>query len=70
VIPQVFKYRWTYATNPNGSQCCDYFTTEDIETLQLIRERHHRDDHSGIIAHILSQYEMKVESGLNTKVQA
>jgi hypothetical protein len=44
--------------------------TEDIETLELIRERHGRDDHTGIIAHILSQYEMKVESGLNTKVQA
>jgi hypothetical protein len=43
---------------------------EDIETLQLIKERHHRDDHTGIIAHILSQYEMKVESNLNTKVQA
>ena len=43
---------------------------EDVETLQLIQQRHHRDDHTGIIAHILSQYEMKVESGLNTKVQA
>lgn len=43
---------------------------EDVETLQLIQQRHHRDDHTGIIAHILSQYEMKVDSGLNTKVQA
>ena len=43
---------------------------EDVETLQLIQQRHHRDDHTGIIAHILSQYEMKAESGLNTKVQA
>lgn len=43
---------------------------EDIETLELIQERHGRDDHSGIIAHILSQYEMKVEQDLNTKVQA
>ena len=43
---------------------------EDVETLQLIQERHSRDDHTGIIAHILSQYEMKAESGLNTKVQA
>ena len=43
---------------------------EDIETLELIQERHSRDDHTGIIAHILSQYEMKVDSGLNTKVQA
>jgi hypothetical protein len=43
---------------------------EDVETLQLIQQRHSRDDHTGIIAHILSQYEMKVDSGLNTKVQA
>jgi len=43
---------------------------EDVETLQLIQHRHSRDDHTGIIAHILSQYEMKAESGLNTKVQA
>jgi hypothetical protein len=43
---------------------------EDVETLQLIQQRHNRDDHTGIIAHILSQYEMKADSGLNTKVQA
>jgi hypothetical protein len=43
---------------------------EDVETLQLIQERHSCDDQTGIIAHILSQYEMKVDSGLNTKVQA
>jgi hypothetical protein len=43
---------------------------EDVETLQLIQQRHSRDDHTGIITHILSQYEMKAESGLNTKVQA
>jgi hypothetical protein len=55
---------------PMGVSVVITLQPEDIETLQLIKERHHCDDHSGIIAHILSQYEMKVDSGLNTKVQA
>jgi len=55
---------------PMGVSVVITLQPENIEALQLIQERHHRDDHSGIIAHILSQYEMKVESGLNTKVQA
>ena len=55
---------------PMGVSVVITLQPEDIETLQLIKERHHRDDHSGIIAHILSQYEMKFGAGLNTKVQA
>ena len=56
--------------NPMGISVVITLQPEDIETLELIQERHSRDDHTGIIAHILSQYEMKVDSGLNTKVQA
>jgi hypothetical protein len=55
---------------PMGVSVVITLQPEDIESLQLIKERHGRDDHSGIIAHILSQYEMKVDSDLNTKVQA
>jgi hypothetical protein len=55
---------------PLGVSIVITLQSEDIETLELIQERHHRDDHTGIIAHILSQYEMKVERDLNTKVQA
>jgi hypothetical protein len=44
---------------------------EDVEVLETIRDQHgYNLDQTGIIAHILSQYEMKVESDLNTKVQA
>jgi hypothetical protein len=56
--------------DPLGVSLVITLQPEDVETLQLIQERHSRDDHTGIIAHILSQYEMKVDSGLNTKVQA
>lgn len=44
---------------------------EDVEVLERIWNRvGYTMDQTGIIQHILSQYEMKVESGLNTKVQA
>lgn len=56
--------------SPLGVSVVITLQPEDIETLELIQSRHHRDDHTGIIAHILSQYEMKVASGLNTQVQA
>jgi hypothetical protein len=56
--------------DPLGVSLIITLQPEDVETLQLIQERYSRDDHTGIIAHILSQYEMKVDSGLNTKVQA
>jgi len=55
---------------PMGVSVVITLQPEDIETLELIQARHGRDDHTGIIAHILSQYEMKANSGLNTKVQA
>lgn len=56
---------------PMGVSVVITLQPEDIETLQLIQERHRRrNNHTDIIAHILSQYEMKVEGSLNTKVQA
>jgi hypothetical protein len=55
---------------PMGVSVVITLNPEDVEALQLIQQRHSRDDHTGIIAHILSQYEMKAELGLNKKVQA
>ena len=47
------------------------FTVDDIDVLQRIVDRWgYAVDETGIIAHILNEYEMKASSGLNTKVQA
>ncbi len=47
------------------------FTLDDIEVLQRIWNRHgYAMDETGIISHIINEYEMKVESSLNTKVKA
>jgi hypothetical protein len=44
---------------------------EDVEVLETIRDRHGYDlDQTGIIAHILNEYEMKTAGSLNTKEQA
>lgn len=31
-------------------------TDADLEVLELLRERHGQDDHTGILEHILNQY--------------
>ena len=56
---------------PMGVSLVITLQPEDVEVLETIRDQHgYNLDQTGIIAHILSQYEMKVESDLNTKVQA
>ena len=47
------------------------FTLDDIDVLQRIVDRWgYAVDETGIIAHILNEYEMKIRDNLNTKVQA
>lgn len=47
------------------------FTLDDIEVLQRIWNRvGYVMDETGIIQHILNEYEMKTQSSLNTKVKA
>ena len=47
------------------------FTLDDIDVLQRIVDRWgYAVDETGIIAHILNEYEMKSKTSLNTKAQA
>ena len=47
------------------------FTPDDIDVLQRIVDRWgYAVDETGIIQHILNEYEMKNETSLNTKAQA
>jgi len=47
------------------------FTVDDIDVLQRIVDRWgYAVDETGIIRHILNEYEMKAQASLNTKEQA
>jgi hypothetical protein len=56
---------------PMGVSLVITLQPEDVEVLETIRDQHgYNLDQTGIIAHILNEYEMKTAGSLNTKVQA